>query len=43
MSFQKKDETNFELCMGISYEIEVATIAQDETTFSQIITKLVVQ
>lgn len=32
MSSQKKDETNLSLCMGFSYEIEVATIALDEAT-----------
>lgn len=32
MSSQKKDEKNLSLCMGFSYEIEVATIALDEAT-----------
>ena len=32
MSSQKKDEKNLSLCMGFSYEIEVATIVLDEAT-----------
>ena len=32
MSSQKKDETNLSLCMDVSCEIEVATIALDEAT-----------